>query len=426
MALKFRWVFGLFLFGVFFCLRLFLLNENYFIPGPEVILLGFNLQNYLFISGVAWGLMSVWIAIIYFKHGVWGLMAGTLLLPMVLFGSVTWPVVVVVLFLIMIAGNYKNKYLLCGLVLVSIVSLYLVIKIDKDLFSYFSGLKPAVIGPEINLRMGQEFTKVGESILPLPVRRIVMNKVYLPFFYLERRVVSIFDFEAWFFAYNMQQNILWSEGLIEKQVFAGFDFVILILSVMGIIYGKVDKKLASTSFLLIILLGFLLGKTWMNILFLLSLPLFFNFLLEGVKFISKKRFVFVLFMFLGIISIFTRLNLLTNHQMIWLDNRVIAYKFITDQIINIDSYEITVSSMFGPAKETVAFFGRDKLSNKNIKFGSLPDKPVSYWPEGVYAGLSGEFLNLRKIDMLAKLHLRDKLAQGKGDDILVVRKIDEK
>jgi hypothetical protein len=434
MAIKFRGIFILFLFAAFFCLRLFVFNENYFIPGPEVIALDFNLQGYLFVSGIAWGFAAVWMVVVYFKHGIVGLMSGFLLLPMMLFGSISWPVIMVFLLLIMIAGNYKNWALLSGLVLVTMLSLFLVVKIDKSALSYFSGLKPAVIGPEINLRMGQEFSKMGENILPLPVRRIVMNKIYLPFFYLERRIVSVLDLEAWFFSYNMQQNILWSEGLIEKQVFGGFDFVILILILMGIVYGKrVNKKLALVSFLLIMSLGFLLGKNWMNVLFLLSLPVFFNILVEGVKFISKKKFIFILFMFLGIISVFTRINLLTNHQMIWLDNRVIAYKFITDQIKTVDgSYKITVSSMFGPAKESVAFFGDNKLADKKIKFGSLPLSSVSEWPEGIYIGLSGEFPRIEYIDsyknieILAELHLRDKLAQGKGDDVLVVRKINEK
>lgn len=393
---------------------------DFFVPGAEMIQLGLSLQQYYLLAGFCVCLIGIWLGLVFYKYGWQGGIAGLLLLPMITFGAIVWPLFLLVILLTLIGKSWKKKFFYIGLTMGFVAAVGLVFALKGLPDQEIESLTPAAMEKTINMRMGEEFTQVGENILPLPIRRMAMNKLYLPFYQLSRRAVSTLDLEAWFFAYNMQQNLVWREGLIEKQVFAGFDWLIFILMAIYVIVGKTKKDILF-GFVVLILLGFIVGKQYINLVFLLSLPVVFRSLLGAMRVVFEKKFILGLVIFLGIISVTTRMNLLINHQMIWLDNRILAYKFIVDNTKNLNEH-VLVSSSFGPAQEYVSFF----KGSSNASFGLLPLADVADWPAGVYAGLVEEFVNLDRKDnglrVVASKTIRDSLTQSGSKEVIVIEK----
>lgn len=292
------------------------------------------------------------------------------------------------------------------------------IRIELDSGS-LSDFRVEEMSQTINLRLGTEFTASGENLLPLKIKRIVFNKLVWPGYQVLRRGVSMFDSESWFFPYNMQQDLVWKEGLTEKNIFMAFDWLILLILIVG--WSKNKKKnsqLLVESGLVLLVMGMVWGKLVIGEVLLVSLALIFSFSLQAWQEIRKMKFWFYVLIALTGLSIFTRGNLLLNYPQTWMDNRAAAYRFIANEIKD-EKRNVLVSSAFGPGEMYVDFFLNQKNKNGKISFDELPQDSV--WPEGVYAGLEGEFeKTVNKRTVLAEMEIRDKITKNLGQKVIVV------
>jgi len=281
--------------------------------------------------------------------------------------------------------------------------------------------KSSNISQTINLRLGTEFTASGDNLLPLKVKRLVFNKVVWPVYQVTREGVSLLDIEAWFFPYQMQQDLVWKEGLTEKNIMMIFDGLILIMLLIGWQGKKKDKELSLTTLAGLVVAGMIWGKIAMGEVNLVTLPLVVFLGNQAGEKMAKKK-VFYLLVPLVLLSVGTRMDLVMNKEELWRDNRAIAYRFITREIKN-KQEQINISTAFGPAETYVEYYLNSKEEKTNLNYGALPEGEI--WSEGIYAGLEGEFSELEKKEVLAEREISDEISKGLGKRVLVVRVEDE-
>ena len=79
-----------------------------------------------------------------------------------------------------------------------------------------------------------------------------------------------------------------------------------------------------------------------------------------------------------------------------------------------------VSNSFGSGEMYVDFFLNQKNKNEKISFGELPQEKI--WPEGIYAGLEGEFAKLiNDKNILAEMSVRDRMTKNLGQKVVVIK-----
>lgn len=283
-----------------------------------------------------------------------------------------------------------------------------------------ANLKSEEISQMINLRMGREFTASGENLLPLKIKRAVFNKLVWPGYQVLRRGVSMFDSESWFFPYNMQQDSVWKEGLTEKNIFMAFDWVVLLIIIIGWSRSRRKKtQLLIGNVVVLILAGIVWGKLRIGEMLLLGLPIIMSLCLDGWEKIRERKAFLYLLLVLASLSIFTRGNLLLNYSQIWTDNRAVAYRFIAEEIKNKEE-DVLVSNAFGSGEMYVNFFLNKRDRNEKISFGELPQG--ENWENGIYAGLEGEFEQIiNDKNIVAEMKIRDRVTKSLGQKVVIVK-----
>lgn len=278
------------------------------------------------------------------------------------------------------------------------------------------------ISQTINLRLGTEFTASGDNLLPLKIKRLVFNKMVWPVYQIAREGVSLVDIETWFFPYQMQQDLVWKEGLTEKNIMMVFDGLILIMLLIGWQGRKKDKELALTTLAGLVVAGMIWGKIAMGEISLLTLPLVMLLGSQAGKKLEKNKLAYLL-MPLVLLSVGTRVNLMVNKEELWRDNRAITYRFISKEIEDKEE-QINISSAFGSAEIYVEYYLNSKEEKENLSYGALPEGDI--WPAGIYAGLEGEFEEIEnEQEILAERTISDEISKGLGKRVLVVRIADE-
>ena len=227
------------------------------------------------------------------------------------------------------------------------------------------------------------------------------------------------DSESWFFTYNMQQDLVWKEGLTEKNIFAAFDWVILLIIIVGWSRSRKKKtQLLITNALVLVLAGMIWGKLKIGEMLLLGLPTIISFCLDGWEKVKERKVFLYLLIVLAGLSIFTRGNLLLNHSQIWTDNRAIAYQFIAKETKSRE--EILISNAFGSGEMYVDFFLNEKDKNEKVSFGELPQGEI--WEEGIYAGLEGELEQMfNNREILAEMEISDQITKDLGQKVVVFK-----
>jgi len=408
---------------------------------------GVSRNAYLLMSMAAWGTAAVCLFVLTTRWKIKGMLTGIVLLPWWLWAGVAFPID----FMLLVALFYVSRIKVWGrkerlvVVVVSLLSfpatiavlievisrkqerkialivgmLLLIVGINVGSALFKERFEGKALAEEINIQAGSEYVAVGRNLVPLPFKRLALNKVILGARRMAQQGINSLDLEAAFFAYNMQQGVVWKEGLTEKQVFMGLDFVVLALLIVGVI-KKNQKKEAMLLVGGLVFAGIIWPKQYWNYFFLLSLPVITNGVLAGIETsLINKRVIPFLTYFL-VISVWFRMDLLLNKEQVWIDNRNLAYQQIS-QAIKGKEGKVTVSSRFGSAQKYVGFY--KELSGE--EFGELPKEAVDSWPSGIYAGLADDFSDLESaggVRVIREYELRDEIVKKAANKILVIEK----
>ena len=354
--------------------------------------------------------------------------------PLIFVLILVYPLVCVKLLIVTVffQKSLKNKYYL---VVLGLILILFNINILGNNPAIFNKLDFQDAQNEVTKRISAEDSVLDSIYLPLVIRRASYNKLFISYKQILGEILPFFDFETIFF-----QEI---NPLMQKSV-AIFYWPEIYLFVLGIFAlfklknNKLFNLLGGSIFIAVIDYVFSEGSSYLRlvlVVFPLSIIIAFGFN-HLVEMTGKYHVISIvaltgisLFILMSMGTSFYDLNVRTDY---WLDNRPLAFEFWFKEIgkLNIDQYKsIYVSSLVGDSKKYCYFYLGKVCDDPKFVFNSF-DLTQNRNIKSIYAGFGGEFVgsdfknnisskweNSGLFNMVAKISLRDTIANQYGNDI---------
>ncbi len=355
--------------------------------------------------------------------------------PLLWLSWVAYPSLVLWLLLLTLGVSVffdKNKFFLVTFLLLWIVGLLVINSkfLDQDI-ALLNDLSFKNSSEKVTMIFTRSDSLKEVIEVPLIIKRISYNKVYLGFVDVLKNAISFFDFDTWFFqeVHPLRQKsvvfFFWPElvfffvGLVCLSKVRKFLYILFLLIVLALLYylfsaGFVYQRM----YLVLIPVGLLVAMGLEKVLLSLC----------SKNWISKYLSIFLLFLlFLGYINNVYDLLIRPDY---WLDNRPIIYDQIYSEIKKEYLGEkIIVSNIFGNPEPYCEFY----LNNcDEMSYGVTDYREVG---AGILmVGYIGEFIDINSngneealinqngLRYLGGFDVRDNIVNGYGQRVVFVKK----
>jgi hypothetical protein len=263
-------------------------------------------------------------------------------------------------------------------------------------FNYFQNSDKANIynlvnGKELTRQTVEKFLKEDDVVdrvrLPLIFRRVAYNKISMLIRNVAKESISFWNLEEYFYQ-EFPPN--------SKKSLVIFFWPLIIPFVAGIYIIANNKKSMLLKLVSVMLflsyINYIFSSSTENYRLILAVPLVSIIISFGLEKLWKIKWIGIAIVFLWIYGWQLFNYDFKKRPDFWLDNRPLVYKFIYENLDDIENNQpVIITDIAGNAEMYCKFYLKERCSN-NITFGSFNLKEKASNSGTIYAGFQGEYL----------------------------------